>query len=474
MNRQSANLVDTVRVNSPLRAVRQPSRMGSSSVRRSKRLGLGIWPALVVMYASLLPEDAHIQIGDFRLFAYRLALFFVLPFTLGAILKARIKLGLADAAVLFAALWISLAMCLRHGLETGLERGGVLTFDLLSAYWIGRCYLRTPVSFHRALVWMVPGLVVVAGAMLIESVRGSLIVRPTFAAIFGTELLQSQAIVTEQRLGLTRAYGPFPHPILGGLYMTAFIPLFALGLRSLRMKTIGLTAACFGLFALSSAAFISFFLCWALITYDKIQRTIRDLSWPPFLLAIAVLAVVLHFTSQSGIFSIIIRYLAIDPSTGYYRVLIWDYGLQNIQQNPWFGLGFDEWFRPAWMRGSSIDAHWLALAIQSGVPASMSLLAATVLVVFQTSHAASLARAKAVRNLSVGLAICLVVHTITMFSVTLWAGPLSWFHVLLGSAAGLSRVQRARVAREVTPTTEVVAAPGGRSGSAPYVQRSRL
>src|SRR5262249_48835233 len=57
-----------------------------------------------------------------------------------------------------------------------------------------------------------------------------------------------------------------------------------------------------------------------------------------------------------------------------YRTLIWTYGSETVLNHPLFGVGLNDWERPAWMPVASIDSFWLYLAIRAGLPAAFLML----------------------------------------------------------------------------------------------------
>jgi len=403
-----------------------------------------VWPAVILLYAMLLPLEAVIVVDQFRLYAYRIVLFALFPWVLGQLTQGRVRLGLADLGMASIAIWMTVAMSVRYGLADGLERGGVQGFDLFAAYMIGRCCLRSPAAFRRMLVFVLPGLLLTGGILAFESISGMLVERPLFAAIFRRPLEEVGVIVLEQRLGLTRAYGPFPHPILGGLQMLSFLPLFAMSLTQPKYRNAGIGGSLLGLFALSSAAFVSFALNIALLLFDQAQKRIRELTWPLGLTVLLSACAVIHFISQNGIVTVIIRYLLLDPATGAYRLLIWQETSDDIANNPLFGIGFEQWTRPEWMVSASVDAHWLLSALRFGLPVAILLGVVTLMSILGLTKAAGRAgRDGKDRDLLVGLAMALSSLSLMMFTVTLWSNSYAWFVLLLGAAVSLNRTVRA-------------------------------
>lgn len=394
---------------------------------------------MLLLYSILLPLEAVIVVDQFRLYAYRIILFLLFPWVVSQLMRGKIRFGLADVGITTIAIWMTVAMSARYGLADGLERGGVQGFDLFTAYMVGRCCLRSPTAFRRLLVLALPGVLITGVVLAVESVSGVLIERPFFAALFGRPVEEAGTIILEQRLGLMRAYGPFPHPILGGLQMLSFLPLFAMALKRSAPRNAGIAGSLLGLFALSSAAFISFALNIALLLFDWAQKRVRELTWPLGFVVLLTGGAVIHFISQNGIFVVINRYLLLDPATGAYRMLIWQEAADDVANSPWFGIGFEQWTRPSWMVSSSIDAHWLLSAVRFGLPVAILLGIVTLSSIFSVARAAGHSRGRDDRDLFVALAITLGSLSLMMFTVTLWSNSYAWFVMLLGAAIGMGR-----------------------------------
>jgi O-antigen ligase len=103
---------------------------------------------------------------------------------------------------------------------------------------------------------------------------------------------------------------------------------------------------------MSSAAMLGIVVGGFLVAYDWLSERIANLSWRMFLFFTAILYVTVELTSKSGFYSILIRYASLNTGSAYNRILIWQYGTQNIERHPWFGIGYADWDRPDWMHGA--------------------------------------------------------------------------------------------------------------------------
>ena len=417
------------------RSINGPSTRGLVTKQRSV-----VWPAAVLLYSTLLPPEVRLEIGGLEFYAYRIVLFAVMPFVLIELTRVRLRFVFVDYLVLFSAFWTLLGMVLRYGLAEGLESGGALSFDLVSAYSVGRAYLRSPQLLARVLLLGLPGLVVTGIMLAVESLSHQLIVRPFLGSLLGTE--SDTAILRQEvRIGLLRAYGPFPHPILGGVQMTSFIPLFGLAVQTSARQRLGIIAATLGFFSLSSAAISGLLFNYFFLAYDWVVRALKIVTWRRFIYFSILLMAVVELGSKSGLISVIYRYFTFDAQTGFYRTLIWQFGIENVVQNPWFGLGFEDWVRPDWMHSASIDAHWLLQAMQFGLPAGLSLVLAVVWTVFKLGQRSKSIEAGQTRNSCVGVTISLTTLTLLLFTVALWGNSYAWFVMLLGCGASFSHMR---------------------------------
>jgi O-antigen ligase len=73
-----------------------------------------------------------------------------------------------------------------------------------------------------------------------------------------------------------------------------------------------------------------------------------------------------------------IETLTLNAQTAWWRVYIWNFGTQNVIDNPVLGLGLNDWVRPEWLT-ASVDNFWLLIAMRHGLPAILLLVLGLVL-----------------------------------------------------------------------------------------------
>ena len=399
-------------------------------------------PFLVLLYSACMPQEVRLVVGGLSIYPYRMAAFVLLPWALSELLRGRLKLNAIDALVLAGALWMQISFVVFYGPVEGLVRGGALLVDIVPPYLVARICIRSPLDLRRVAVLAVPALVFVGASMLVESLSGRALVRPWAASQFGPLSSYENGVEVgvfngtfDYRLGMLRAAGPFPHPILAGLFLASFAPLILQsGLRRWPLY-LGLFASLCAVFSVSSAVWLALFLALGLVGYDWIQRRVEALNWRWALLASGIVLAGLQAASQNGLISIFIRY-SLNPGTGYYRKMIWDFGIRSVERNPWFGIGYTDFERAAWMT-NSVDNHWLLLAIRHGFLPCLLLLTVCAALIVRLC-VTSLALAEPDRRLFVGLAIAIFSLVMAGFTVAFVGGMQTWFFMLLAVASSLT------------------------------------
>ncbi len=427
-------------------------------------------PLVLVFYSFLfLPPEVEVTVFGVNLPSYRIALLAMLVPGLWMTMKSKVRgTSASDVAVTIIAFWIMLSFIMIYGFEDGLVRGAGIMIDTALPYLIARACIKSFDDLRYFLILCLPAVVFAGGILALESVSGRLILRPAFASVFGSinsfaggEAIGSLVIKDEYRLGLMRAYGPFPHPILAGAVMIGFLPLYYFsGLRSWPFL-LGVGAALAGFFGLSSAAFLALTLAFGAMAIYHIKPFFPTISWWTISGLLVVIGWALHMASQNGIISVISR-LTLTPSTAEYRKLIWEYGSANVVKNPWFGLGYRQWERLDWM-GESVDAHFLLLAMRHGLIVPVLLLIAIIYGMVRLGLVIPYLAPKD-RAFAIGINICLVIFVVVGQTVNYFGSSNVVFMTMvafLASAVNCANGQiqsskRQRVmqySRMVNPTT---------------------
>ncbi|BDI59502.1 hypothetical protein MACH05_00620 [Qipengyuania nanhaisediminis] len=406
-----------------------------------------VLPLIALAYSFLfLPIEVKANFAGFNIYSFRAAILLLAIPAVNRWVRDQPTFGLADILVLVSCLWTMLAFTYRDGFGNGFVRSAAIFIDTFGAYLIARTSIRSFNDVRVFLILLIPGLAFAGGFFALESVSGRLLVRPTFASLFGAAVNYEGGVaqgalhlLTERRLGLLRAYSTFSYPILGGTILASLLPVYLKsGLRGWPLVA-GAMACALSFFSVSSAAIVGIAMGLGLIFFDKILPSMRPFNWY-FVLGIAgAYGLVVNFLLESGVVGVIGRF-TLNPSTAYIRRLQWDYGLQSIEKHPVFGIGFSEYVRADWMT-SAIDAHFLFIGIRDGLITPLALLAAFV-VIMATIGKRSRFLARHDRDLLIGINFMLAVLLFASMTVTYFSEANIWFMMALGLAASCAHAHR--------------------------------
>ena len=387
-----------------------------------------------LLVALALPTGLSVQLGGLRLSPYRMVLMCAF-FPLLARFFARTgpRRNAVDYMVALAAVWACMAIVVNEGAARGVEAGGILFVELFGAYLVGRVAITNAdehESFLRTMAVVITGVAVPA---LIEAVTGIRVVHGIVGALTGYR----PAMEVEGRLGLTRAYGAFDHPILNGAFCGAVMAMLVCSASpSVRRQSWGSIGG--ALSALSSACFMAVGLQAAILTYDRLLRRFRQRWLMVGLGLLAAYVLISTLSNRSGLRAVL-WYVTLDRNTAAYRLAIWEYGIENVRGAPLFGVGAGNWERPTWMP-ESVDAFWLQLALLYGLPVSLLLLVSTVVSVRRAARGSSASAAE--QRARRGFAVSLAALAFVGFTVHYWNNVFVLFAFLLGAGGWLVTPRR--------------------------------
>lgn len=390
-----------------------------------------VYLAAILGYLLLLPSQFNITIGGTVLPPYRIFLLPAALYVVSRSLKGRISFGWPDFLVFGAVVWIAFSLFITTDALDALSASVAQICDIGLAYFFARCVFRSLREVRHFLIIMAPGLFVSGAIVFLESASRMIILQRLTSALVGLPYTGEIAV----RLGLMRAPGAFPHPILAGIFFSSFIPLYMwIGLRGWPF-ILGIMAGVASFFTVSSVAILAIAANIGLVTYDWLSERFSQLSWRLFLSFVGILVFVAELGTNSGLFGLITRFGGFSAHNSFYRILIWRFGSENVVQNPWFGIGYGEWVRPTWMP-RSIDHYWLLLAVQYGIIPPLLIILALVVVIWKLSSKSATLPVFDRRGQR-ALAISLAVFAFGTLSVSIWLSAQIWFFMMLGICASI-------------------------------------
>ncbi len=364
----------------------------------------------ILILSLLIPTELSFDLAGLRLSAYRVVLLLlVLPVVVRYIsLKQKHR---ADIFILLFSFWLILSMIINHGLEGGLKSGGIMALETLLPYFIARTYITKIENLLPTLKFYISCICVIAIFAVYESYTGSNIYKQLFGVY---------SEVGEQRIGLFRATVAFDHPILLAVMAAVSLPMWMTiygGKKSYIRLGALITAA---LSSLSSIAFLMLAMQFVVYFYQKLLL----ISYKKYIASFVVVYAVVDLVANRKPIEILLSYLTLDPQTGYFRILIWQYGLESVYNNLLFGIGYHEWVRLGDMP-KSVDSIWLLLAMRHGIPA-LFLLSAVIYW--------ALKRHKSKENVKLDnyLTLSIIVLILAGFTVHYWNATYVFLFFLIG------------------------------------------
>ncbi len=373
-----------------------------------------------------LPTVVGISVGSMRLSLYRIALIIFLLTSAKYVLNAC-KPSLKNPAFFMLAygLWVFIALSVNHGMGQVVETSGIYIIETVGPFVIILAFCTTTQRIKKLVNLYI---LLVCFSLLItipENLTNINWLKKLLDPVFPSA---PQGI--EKRMGLYRAAGSFDHPILQGVVAStaAGLAWFYAGIPRFILVV---AAACT---SVSSGAIVALYIQFMVMGWDRITRSLNN-RWMILAGLIIVGYIAVDLISNRSAMRAILGNLTMSPHTAYWRLTIWDYGLQNANANPVFGIGFHDWDRPRWMYSGSMDAFWLVSMVRYGY-VGFFLYATAILLVIRRLFALKLKNPELVA-LRRGWLVGMVGLIIASCTVHLWNNAYVFFNLYVGIGAAM-------------------------------------
>lgn len=396
------------------------------------------WVAIFLV-ALVLPSEFSFFVGTLRLTPYRVVLLVTFVPCLFRLLQGGAgSIGLVDVLVMAHVVWCYIVFAVHHGGSVALESGGIRMLELGGAYLIARVYIVDERSFRGAVAVLLALLSLLLPFVLVESLTGYHAIRDTASRIMGSG---SFSTGIDRRFGLARAFGPFDHPILMGVFAAS-----AFGLTRLRgLPRVGLprgrrfpVIATIGtaLSSVSSGALAALIAQIGLLVWERFTRHISG-RWKILSLLVFIAYMAVDVISNRSGYHVFLHYLTFSQHTAYNRIIIFRYGIQDVWNNPLLGIGFNVWSKPSWMHSTSMDNFWLVQAVTFGLPGFFTVATAVILILSARWDVLPprLARLRA------GWTISVIGMVVAACTVHFWNNLFSYFFLLIGAGSWFLRAR---------------------------------
>lgn len=416
------------------------------SIARSSPGSKAIWklplPVLIYLLGIVIP--VKFSLGPLSLNAPRLLLLIViLPLSINLLRGTYGRILAADVLFFLYAAWMPFSLLINNP-DRALEFGGSEFIEFFGGYLLARAYIRDESTF-AALAYTLAFLVIATLPFaLYEAVTGHPIILEFIRKLPGIQT--DNTVQQELRLGFERAQVTFPHPILYGLFASLAFSIFFVGLKSkisLPLRIFGslLVFTCV-FFSLSSGALLATILQIGLILWAWMLRGVQA-RWYILIGILALAYVFIDILSSRTPLYVFMSYATFSPHNAYWRVLIFQYGLENVWAHPIFGLGLHTWARPYWM-GSSIDNFWLLVAMRYGIPGFLLLTLGIGVMVVQISFR-NIGKSPFVNDIRRAWLITFCSIAFSLSTVHVWASLYSLIFFFFGAGMWLRTYENAQV-----------------------------
>lgn len=315
-----------------------------------------------------IPLEVFFTAGGLRLEPYRMIL--IVGFLL--YIFGKTKQDDTGKILNLYILFTCISLAVNHGLEVAIKTSGILYLEVCVSYLMGVMYIRDKESLKKIIYLLSSIYILLIIPSLIEFYSGNKLIHNFFEKITGNHQLADNLYGEDYiRLGFTRTTSVFSHPILYSISATLIIPIilpiFSFEAKKsnfqLLKKISGLIVAIFT--SLTSAGISVIIIQVALRWWYKNRFKIGGLRKIIITLFYSAL-VIIQFGSNRGVIKFIATNITLNPQTAYYRILQWEFTADDIADNLYFGIGYDDFSHPAWF-ASSIDSYWLLNMLQYGI-----------------------------------------------------------------------------------------------------------
>ena len=324
-------------------------------------------PVLFYFLAVLLP--IQFDLGPLTMTGVRLVLIIILiPLTVQLFSGAYGRVLLTDVMFLLHVIWMAITLAVNNP-EQALSNAGSTGIEFFGGYVLGRAYIRSREDFIGMIRLIAFVILCCVPFAVYELMTGTALILKVLDALPGLRSLTD--IDIGERLGFERVQMVFAHPIHFGLFCAILLPLCWVGMKGIYSDSarivVALAVGISGFSALSSGALLAIFLQVGLIAWSFLFRG-SNKRWAILVALLVIMYIAIDLASNRTPIRVFLSYATFSPHTAYWRTIIFDYGMQNIWANPWFGIGLNNWFRPSYMHSASVDNFWLLTAMRYGIP----------------------------------------------------------------------------------------------------------
>lgn len=398
----------------------------------------------LIIFSLFLPEGLSFYVLGLRLTVTRLIFLVVTPVLIVRLARSlssgRYRFVFSDLFVPLTGIWMFLAVSLSQSADIALRHAGPEVLEICIGYMATRFLLTNhgqALSFANLLC---VAIAVVALVGLLDPLTGHILVHEWAHRLTGYENAWSVAGREGlYRFGFLRARGPLEQPLLFGLVCS--IGLFLALSGRVRARGFVIISCGAGLLAAGeSSPVLALVVGLGLLLYGRMLAGYSG-RWLGAI-AIAAIGIGLIFIVSDNPSTIIVRYLTLNPQTGYFRLWTWGLAEDALHQAPYTGLGFLQFSDGAADLLPTIDNMWLAFAVVYGYPGSVLLGLSIVGSMSLRTSGPRVNLTPEESNLGTALSIAFFMIMIMALTVHIWGADRILMGLLVGMRAHLGALGR--------------------------------
>lgn len=416
--------------------VSDPDRKSSRSQRRPViKHAIDPKPALVLIMLICAVQPVYFYLGSTLLTPLRLLLLVAfVPMMLAWLNGKAGRIILPDLMMLGYSCWTFVAAFVNHGTALPAALLVAQMVETVGPYMMARLYIRSLDSFRFFVRSYLTIILILLPFLAFEAVTRIPILVQLYEMLPGLHVHSN--VNYEQRMGLTRAQGPFEHPILMGMFCALPVALAWYTLQSMNKTTmtrvwwvLACTAGTF--FTVSSGPLFGIIAQFGLMGWDIVMSSYQK-RWVFVMWMIVLLYILADIVIESPPILYFITHATFSGATAWNRVLIWEYGSAEVMRHPIFGISFNDWTRPAWMV-SSFDNFWLLIAMLNGL-VGFGLMVGAILIIMIRLGFAKLDHVPEISTCRRGYLLSFTGIAIALGTVWLWSGTYVVLMFFFGAA----------------------------------------
>jgi hypothetical protein len=402
-------------------------------------IGPGRLSFVVALYFLLIAVPIHFNLGPVFMTGTRAVLLVTtIPLAIRLFTGKLGRVLPADVLLLVYSFWSILTLA-RNSPEYAVSFGGSYVLEVFGSYVLARNYIRTPDQF-RAMCWGLFAVLLFTLPFAIYETQTGRAPIPTFIGklpgVFSWGDFSN--FLAGRRLGLERSQVIFSHPIHYGLFCASLISLALVATKgfisSSRRYMLGFLVCVGVVCSVSSGAILPLVLQIGLLSWAWVLGTVRQ-RWIILVGIVACLYVLVDMLSNRTPITVFLSYLTLSKETAYARIHIFEWGMNNVWKNPYFGIGMNEWERPSW-KSASMDNFWLLTTVRYGIPGFLLLASAYASTVWSAMRR-DLGDSGPTWQFRRAWIFLQVGMILTLCTVDVWSTALSYVFFLFGSGAWL-------------------------------------